>query len=82
VASRTSAPNLARQMLGLLKIGPEKEVAKSFFENMQIFPGKSSAFYRIIDNSKGPRYLYCGDRQKKRAKIAGLTTSRHKDYAF
>lgn len=39
-ASRTAAPDLAREMLKLLRFQPANKRALDYFDHLQIFPGR------------------------------------------
>jgi len=39
-ASRTAAPDLAREMLKLLRFQPANKKALDYFDHLQIFPGR------------------------------------------
>ncbi|KAF1822517.1 magnesium-dependent phosphatase-1 [Dissoconium aciculare CBS 342.82] len=61
-ASRTSAPTLARRLLGLLQIpGPTSERdgagdASSFFDHMEIYPGNKIAHFKQLQKKTGLAY--------------------------
>jgi magnesium-dependent phosphatase 1 len=53
IASRTSAPEIARQMLSLLKVYPDGGKAERFFDHWQIFPGDKRTHFRSLKKSTG-----------------------------
>ena len=69
-ASRTSAPDLARQLLGMLNIeehdasaadakaggGSQGKISTSFFDNLQIFPGNKVRHMGKIQKALGVEY--------------------------
>lgn len=62
-ASRTSAPDLAAQMLSLLSVWPDGAAAadkgrpaKGFFDNLQIYPGSKVRHFERIRRQTGVEY--------------------------
>lgn len=53
-ASRTHAPDLARELLGLLTV--HGKPAYTCFQNLQIFPGDKVAHFRKINKETGVEY--------------------------
>ncbi len=47
-ASRTEAPDLARDMLKLLHVAPANKKALEYFDYLQIFPGSKTAHFQRI----------------------------------
>ena len=56
VASRTCAPEVARQILSLLKVYPDGGKAELFFNHWQIFPGDKRTHFRGLKKSTGIEY--------------------------
>lgn len=74
VASRTSAPELARSMLNLLRIPPEREgeegvKAIKMFDHMEIYPGSKTTHFKRLHKSTGLPYeemLFFDDESRNR----------------
>ncbi|CAK4034046.1 magnesium-dependent phosphatase-1 [Lecanosticta acicola] len=69
-ASRTSAPELARSMLSLLRIpSPENPTAISLFDHLEIYPGSKTTHFKKLHEKSGVAYeemLFFDDESRNR----------------
>lgn len=68
-ASRTSAPELAREMLSLLKLPGEAGKAVSVFDYLQIYPGSKTTHFAKLQKQSGLEYremLFFDDESRNR----------------
>jgi magnesium-dependent phosphatase 1 len=72
-ASRTSAPELARSLLSLLRIpgedGESSRTAKSMFDHMEIYPGSKITHFKSLQKKSGLPYeemLFFDDEARNR----------------
>lgn len=78
VASRTSAPELARQMLSFLRV-PSSEPAQAihFFDYLEIYPGDKKTHFRKLQKSSGlpfTEHLFFDDEHRnKNVEELGVT---------
>lgn len=78
-ASRTSAPDLAREMLSLLRIpsSPSPPKAITLFDYLEIYPGTKTTHFQRIHKSSGVDYsemLFFDDESRnKNVETLGVT---------
>lgn len=68
-ASRTQAPDLARDMLKLLYLAPANKKALDYFDYLQIFPGSKTTHFQRIQKQSGLDYremLFFDDEARNR----------------
>ncbi|MCJ1300084.1 hypothetical protein MMC08_002878 [Hypocenomyce scalaris] len=68
-ASRTQAPDLARDMLKLLHLFPANKKALDYFDYLQIFPGSKTTHFQRIQKQSGLDYremLFFDDEARNR----------------
>ncbi|ODQ52270.1 putative magnesium-dependent phosphatase P8B7.31 [Saitoella complicata NRRL Y-17804] len=76
-ASRTHAPNLARQALSLMTLPPSNKRAESFFDTCEIYPGSKIKHFQELHRKTGIPYtemvFYDDERRNVEVEKLGVT---------